>query len=306
MRRIGCTVLAALILPVAKPALAETRVYIYPFPAPLAVPKNTPTDKVVTRAYRTPQQLCGKATCRLVDFLTFNLRDNQWVWYDSGPRAGTELRGLDMQVIVNGKPQTKLMGGAEVEFSSPVEIQLLRNKYGMANGVAHDRLHFWFFTKTLRGTEEIQNYIYLDTSVTWIEESCSVPSQTVVLPSTRAGRLTGIGTTAGERSFQIQINNCPKGYNKILYRLTPEGGTIENAPGVLPLSADSTAKGVKIKVTDNAGAAAAFDTSIAVDDYNKDTGGSFSIPMRVSYVQTEANITPGTVNGAMSVLMEYQ
>jgi type 1 fimbria pilin len=43
-----------------------------------------------------------------------------------------------------------------------------------------------------------------------------------------------------------------------------------------------------------------------IDAYSKDTGGSFSIPMRVSYVQTEANVTPGTVNGAMSVLMEYQ
>lgn len=156
------------------------------------------------------------------------------------------------------------------------------------------------------GTEQIAKYIYLDTSVTWIEGSCSVPNQTVALPSTRARSLTGIGTTAGERSFQIQINNCPKGYNKVLYRLTPVGGTIENAPGVLPLSADSTAKGVKIKVTDNAGAAADFNTSIAVDAYDKATGGSFSIPMRVSYVQTEANITPGTVNGAMSVLMEYQ
>ncbi|UGS92363.1 type 1 fimbrial protein [Ralstonia wenshanensis] len=192
-----------------------------------------------------------------------------------------------------------------MEFSSPVEFQLLRNHYEMNNGESN-QLYFWFFVRKPGSSDLIQRYIELNTSVTWIEESCSVPSQTVVLPSTRAGRLTGIGTTAGGRSFQIQINNCPKGYNKILYRLTPEGGTIENAPGVLPLSADSTAKGVKIKVTDNAGAAAAFDTSTAVDDYNKATGGSFSIPMRVSYVQTEANITPGTVNGAMSVLMEYQ
>lgn len=192
-----------------------------------------------------------------------------------------------------------------MELSSPLEIQLLRNKYEMANSVAaSNQMQFGLFSAG--PGDSIARYIHLNTSVTWIEESCSVPSQTVVLPSTRAGSLTGIGTTAGERSFQIQINNCPKGYSKILYRLTPEGGTIENAPGVLPLSADSTAKGVKIKVTDNAGAAAAFDTSTAVDDYNKDTGGSFSIPMRVSYVQTEANITPGTVNGAMSVLMEYQ
>ncbi|MGN5353556.1 fimbrial protein [Ralstonia sp. L16] len=306
MRRIGCTVLAALIFPVSTSALANTA--IYPFPALLTLPKNTPVNKVVARAYRTPQELCGAATCRLSNFAAFNLRGNTWHMWDTGPLAGTEIVNLDMQVIVNGKPQTKIEGGSDpVEFSSPVEFQLVRNKSeNLVNGISHDKLQFWFFTQTKPGTTVIQNYIKFDTSLTWLEGSCSVPSQTVELPSTRAGRLTGIGTTAGERSFQIQINNCPKGYSKILYRLTPEGGTIENAPGVLPLSADSTAKGVKIKVTDNAGAAAAFDTSINVDDYNKDTGGSFSIPMRVSYVQTEANITPGTVNGAMSVLMEYQ
>ncbi|MBR7539175.1 hypothetical protein KC221_23600, partial [Mycobacterium tuberculosis] len=74
----------------------------------------------------------------------------------------------------------------------------------------------------------------------------------------------------------------------------------------MPLSAQSTAKGVRIRVTDSAGAAVVFDTSNRIDAYSKDTGGSFSIPLRVSYVQTEANVTPGTVNGAMSVLMEYQ
>ncbi|CAJ0884057.1 hypothetical protein R77567_03632 [Ralstonia sp. LMG 32965] len=133
-----------------------------------------------------------------------------------------------------------------------------------------------------------------------------MPSQTVQLPPTFARNLTGIGATAGERSFQININDCPKGYNKILYRLKPVGDTVETSAGVLPLSPESTAKGVKIKVTDSAGAAAVFDTSTQIDDYSKTTGGSYSIPMRASYVQTDANVTPGTVNGAMSVLMEYQ
>lgn len=310
MRRIVSTVLAALILSVSTSALALIGKDISPLPALLSLPKNTPANTVVARAYVTPQTLCGEASCRLTYFLPFTkwLVDGGW-GNPTGPTVLTELKGLNMQVIVNGEPQTKMEGGSPVTFSSPIEIQLIRNNYDSSwfvNTTSTGQVAFWFFTKTMTGTEENKNYIKLKTSLTVIEGSCSVPSQTVELPSTRVGRLTGIGTTAGERSFQIQINNCPKGYNKILYRLTPEGGTIENAPGVLPLSADSTAKGVKIKVTDNAGAAAAFDTSTAVDDYNKDTGGSFSIPMRVSYVQTEANITPGTVNGAMSVLMEYQ
>ncbi len=213
-----------------------------------------------------------------------------------------------MQAIVNGKPQTRLNEDqTPIEFSSPVEFQLLRSSTSeLVNGISNDRVVFWFFTKTKTGTETIQHYISLDMRLTAIQGSCTVPSQAVELPSTRASSLKGVGTTAGERSFQINVNDCPKGYNKILYRLKPVGDTIETSAGVLPLSPESTAKGVRIRVTDSAGAAVLFDTSIRIDDYNKDTGGSFSIPMRVSYIQTAANVTPGTVNGAMSVLMEYQ
>ncbi|WP_407489140.1 fimbrial protein [Ralstonia sp. AB28-3] len=176
----------------------------------------------------------------------------------------------------------------------------------LGNGTTADSIQFWFFTKTTSGSNRIDNYIRLNTRLTRIEGSCSVPSRTVELQPARVGRLTGVGATAGERSFQINIDDCPKGYNKILYRLKPVGDTVETSAGVLPLSAESTAKGVRIRVTDSAGAAVVFDTSNRIDAYSKDTGGSFSIPMRVSYVQTEAKVTPGTVNGAMSVLMEYQ
>ncbi|TXD59509.1 type 1 fimbrial protein [Ralstonia sp. TCR112] len=310
MRGIGRTILAALILIAATPALAWLDKPIIPFPALLSLPRNTPADTVVARAYVTPQTLCGEASCRLTYFLPFTkwLVDEGW-GNVTGPAVLSELKGLNMQIIVNGKPQTRMEGGSPITFSSPVEFQLIRNNYGspwFGNATAPGVTTFWFFTKTMTGTEENRNYVKLKTSLTVIEGTCSVPSQTVELPSTRARSLTGIGTTAGERSFQIQINSCPKGYNKVLYRLKPVGDAIEKSPGVLPLSSDSTAKGVKIKVTDTAGIPAVFDKSIQVDDYNKATGGSFSIPMRVSYVQTEANVTPGTVNGAMSVLMEYQ
>lgn len=211
-----------------------------------------------------------------------------------------------MQAIVNGKPQKKLDGG-DVLVSSQVEVQLIRNTEELV-AKQSDLVSIWFFaqTKAITGDDRLINYFALNTTLTKISGTCSVPSQTVALPPTQARILAGVGTTAGERSFQININNCPKGYNKILYKLKPVGDTIENSPGVLPLSAESTAKGVKIKVTDSAGAAFVFDKSIQVDAYDKATGGSYSIPMHVSYVQTEANVTPGSVNGAVSVLMEYQ
>ncbi len=153
---------------------------------------------------------------------------------------------------------------------------------------------------------EIINYFSLgDSTLTRIDGTCSVPSQTVQLPPTIGRRLDGIGSTAGVRDFNIKVNNCPKGYNRVGYTLEPMGGVVDT-PGVLPLATDSTAKGVKIRLTDRNGVAARFGTSIKVDEYNKATGGSYMIPMQASYIQTEATITPGTVKGAISLRLDYQ
>jgi type 1 fimbria pilin len=307
--RVGRVVAATLGLTAATSAFG---IDFRPFPTALSLPRDVAANTVVARAYLTPQKLCGEGTCRLVNFLPIsmvNLIPGDIPGLEvNGPAVATEIKGLRMQILVNGTPQTRLYEDRPpIVFSSPIEIQLLRDSSPeLVSGASTDPIQFWFFTKTTSGSDKIRNYIRFNTRLTRIEGSCSVPSQTVELQPALARSLTGIGATAGERSFQININGCPKGYNKIFYRLKPVGDTIETSAGVLPLSPKSTAKGVRIRVTDSAGAAVVFDTSTRIDDYNKDTGGSFSIPMRVSYVQTEANVTPGTVNGAMSVLMEYQ
>lgn len=309
MRVEGRAVVAALGLTAATSAFgAEFR----PIPTALSLPGDAPADTVVARGYITPQQLCGEGTCALRYFTPFTMvipvpNSLPGGWEAEGPRVITTIKGLSMQVLINGKPQTRLREDqSPIELSSPMEIQLLRNAVPLVTGVSNNYIQFSFYAKTTSASRWTYHIIRLDSRVTRIERSCSVPSQAVALQPATARSLTGIGATAGERSFQININDCPKGYNKIFYRLKPAGDTIETSAGVLPLSPESTAKGVRIRVTDSAGAAVVFDTSTGIDDYNKDTGGSFSIPMRVSYVQTEANVTPGTVNGAMSVLMEYQ
>ncbi len=148
--------------------------------------------------------------------------------------------------------------------------------------------------------------IYLGGTITPIPGTCSVPNQTVTLPKESLNKLVNVGSTIGIKNFQIKINNCPKGYNRIGYQLEPVGGVIENAPGVLPLTGGSTASGVKIQLADNKGEPATLGSSLKVDAYNKATGGSYAIPMQASYIRTGSTATPGTVNGALNVLLDYQ
>ncbi|AOI63785.1 hypothetical protein WS51_09625 [Burkholderia territorii] len=63
---------------------------------------------------------------------------------------------------------------------------------------------------------------------------------------------------------------------------------------------------MKIFVADDKGAPVNFGQSIKVDAYDKTTGGSYAIPMEASYIQTDAAVTTGTVNGAMAVTLEYR
>ncbi|HWV03872.1 fimbrial protein [Burkholderiaceae bacterium 26] len=294
---IGSTVFAVLCLIAAQGASARE---FYPFPATLSLPSGLPKGTVVARRFYTPTQLCGEAKCRLMTFAPFP-------YGADGPTSPLELKGLSMQVIVNGKAQKRMdLSDPYVAFSTPVELQLIRDSSSdIASSTTQDQIRFWFFTYTMTGATRIENYFSINKgSLTKIEGTCSVPSQTVELPPTIGRKLGGVGSTAGVRDFQIKINNCPKGYNRVGYTLQPMGG-VADAPGVLPLGTDSTAKGVKIRLANRNGTAAKFGTSLKLDDYDKATGGSYMIPMQVSYIQTEATVTPGTVKGAISLRLDY-
>lgn len=277
------------------------------FSGSYALPGSLAPGTVVARRIYTPTQLCGEAQCRLYHFklITKGAADVS----PPNTTVSTRLTGLAMQVIVNGKPQILVdqWKDAPVIFSTPVEVQLVKDPYvEISSSTSKSSVHSWFFTKKMTDKTEIINYFSLgDSTLTRIDGTCSVPSQTVQLPPTIGRRLDGIGSTAGVRDFNIKVNNCPKGYNRVGYTLEPMGGVVDT-PGVLPLATDSTAKGVKIRLTDRNGVAARFGTSIKVDEYNKATGGSYMIPMQASYIQTEATITPGTVKGAISLRLDYQ
>lgn len=64
-----------------------------------------------------------------------------------------------MQVIVNGKPQRKLDPPDETIFSTPVEVQLVRDAWGdISTSKATQMVHVWFFTKTIGSRDTLINY----------------------------------------------------------------------------------------------------------------------------------------------------
>ncbi|MFU2916493.1 fimbrial protein [Pseudomonas aeruginosa] len=130
--------------------------------------------------------------------------------------------------------------------------------------------------------------------------------QTVKLQSIAAARLNGVGTYAAVTPFNLVVAGCPRGYNRVGYSLQAVGGAVAEGSGVLPRLAGSTATGVSIRVTDEAGVPLRMGLSLPVTAYDKNTGGAYWIPMKASYVQTAEKITPGSVLAAMVILLDYQ
>ncbi|QTT88597.1 fimbrial protein [Pseudomonas chlororaphis] len=289
-------VIAFIALAVSPPAQAD----VTAFGQELSIPKNTANGTVVARHYITPSQLCGGSSCRITQVIAYP---------DGGGSPSnstvltTNVSGISTRLLINGRAYGTSYPGETV--TRPIEVQLLgdgrENKGGSLAGV-HASPYYY----QLRAVENFDFRIYLKGTITPIDGTCSVPSQTVKLPKTLLQRLERIGSTAGTQSFQIQVNNCPKGYNRIGYTLAPVGGVITNSPGVLPLAGGSTASGIKIRVESAQGTPATLNTSISLSEYKKAEGGSFVIPMQASYIRTDTVAKPGTVNGAMTVFMDYR
>ncbi|KWO67841.1 fimbrial protein [Burkholderia territorii] len=310
IRAIAFMAAAAAIAAVAvSPASAQTR--IQAFGQQISVPRNVATGTILARYYISPAQACrGQSLCTMATFYSYVSGSSQLAKTQT---ITTNVSGVSTRLLINGEaydPDIFRAYNPSIPISQPLEVQLIRDERPISDGgLAGISGSFpeYFVIKT-RANAAISERIYISLkgTITTIDGTCSVPAQTVTLPSAQLNKFGDVGSTVGAHSFQIRVNNCPKGYNRIGYMLDPRGGAIANSAGVLPLTAGSTASGVKIRIADDNGTPAVFGTSITVDAYNKATGGSYAIPMQASYIKTDATIKPGTVNGAMTVLLDYQ
>lgn len=276
------------------------------------LPSLAPEGAVVGRQYVTPQAMCGGAPqCSFWQMKVYP-------YGGSADESGialipTNVSGISARVIVNGQPAgSKTSGNVNtklMEISSPVEVQLVRDSRPLISGSlkgAATYPDYWIFWPVGMSSSSSAPGIRMTGNVFIITGTCSVPAQTVVLPPVSLTSLQGVGATSGQHAFNIQLENCPVGFNRVGHTLTAIGGEVPNTPGALKPSVGSTATGVAIRLTDASHAPATFGTSLPVTNYSKVIGGAATVPMNASYVRTDTTVSPGTVKGAVQVLLDYQ
>lgn len=304
---------------VAHDALALTQVTA--FGSTLNVPSTTAAGTVLSRHTIPKNQLCGAlAKC---DVYAISLWPNGGGAFAPGPDIATNVPGISARLLIGGQPATRAdygSAGMPITISSSLEVQLVRDSRplepGSLAGQTGGNPSYFYICTSPRGTSTSycgSSYdglaIALAAKVKLVNGTCGTPTQSITLPGAAAAQFKGVGSTgnnASTQSFNLRFENCPPGYTRIGYTLTPIGGASSTIPGALPLRGGSTAKGIAIRITDASGLPAAFDSSLRLGAYSSSTGGTYTLPMVAGYVQTEAVVTPGTVMGAMSVLVDYQ
>ncbi|MBD1413390.1 type 1 fimbrial protein [Burkholderia contaminans] len=271
--------------------------------ATVSSPSNAPPGTAVARHYFTPQDVCGASTCDITSISMYN--KGSVVGVIPGPDLETNVSGLSTRMLIDG---TVAVSSTKTTLRNTLEVVLFRDsrqpKDGSLNSGWLSAYYRIYYKSGILGES---SEVFLAAKVSFINGTCSIPDQTVTLPPVQHHVFNGVGSTAGATDFQVQLNNCPAGYNRIGYQLAPLDDMVVGAPGGMHLRPDAKASGIGIQIADGAtGQPLTLRKSHTVTNYNRATGGSPSIPLRASYLQTGAKIGGGSVHAAAQVLLDYQ
>lgn len=137
--------------------------------------------------------------------------------------------------------------------------------------------------------------------------TCTTPNVTVTLPEASTSDFSGPGYTTARKDFTLNFNKCPAGLGSISYTFTPTTAILDSANGVVALDSGSTARGVGIQLLTDNNVPVTYNSAYLLKDYDatlKDA--NYTVPMTAGLYQTEATVTPGEANSAVSFTLSYK
>jgi type 1 fimbria pilin len=269
-------------------------------PATLAVPKNTPNGTEVFRSAAVTLSGVQGFSCTGDGWGYFNSRGDTES-YAPSPIGTTGLgwRWIYNGVVAPGYPDSGTINGRGGVNGTTNALQIV--KIGkIAAGVVPAGV-----MGTIRiGSNNLDIVsMSLSRAITLTEVSCQTPSVNVALGRHRVSEFGAVGTTAGQKAFNIQLSNCPGGLGGISYRLDPVNTAFNAEKGILALDADG-ATGVGIQITDS------NDSAVSLGEVHgfrtEPAAGNYLIPLRAAYYKTADTVTGGPANASMQFTITYQ
>jgi len=136
--------------------------------------------------------------------------------------------------------------------------------------------------------------------------SCQTPSVTVAMGDDyQLYEFNKSGDTPRVVKFNIALNQCQRGIQKVTYQLKANTPIIDSQKGVVALNAGSTAKGIGLQLKNEAGQPIALDTPYPFSGFNS-TGTDFNIPLSAAYIHlVDSRLEAGTANSEVSFIVSY-
>jgi len=136
--------------------------------------------------------------------------------------------------------------------------------------------------------------------------SCETPDVSVQMGDDYyLDEFSKIGDTSQSVRFNIGLNQCQTGIQKVTYALKATSQVIDQQQGIVALHASSTAKGIGLKLMDDTGKPIVLGTTYPFNGFST-TGTSFKIPLSAAYYRlADGELKAGTANASVTFVMNY-
>ena len=139
-------------------------------------------------------------------------------------------------------------------------------------------------------------------------KSCKTPDVTVAMGDHAASGFPNVGSQSKPVKFSLLIQDCPAGLATVKYGFNSPGTDYSAKDGTVGLTSGSSAKGIKVKLLNEAGTAVVtLDEWFTLSAYDKSRGGTYSVALSAAYVRTAtAGVTAGSADAELTIAMNYQ
>lgn len=221
----------------------------------------------------------------------------------------TNIQGIGIRIEqypVFNYPYTFTFSSATFSNSDAVRVSLLKTDAITGNGPLTSGTYARMYGD---GDMKTAITIGIDSNSIISSPICTVDSGSrsiqVPLGSVPLKRFTGVGATAGDREFGIQLNCAPgpgaQFTAQVRLDATPDPS---GAQGVVKIAqGPSSANGVGIQLLDKNKQAVRLGES---QDVGPTYDGSYQVALTARYYQTAAKVTPGAADGAATFTLTYK
>lgn len=158
----------------------------------------------------------------------------------------------------------------------------------------------------LQSSELILNKFNLTNAFVLNAASCQTPTVPVAMGDDyQLHEFSESGAKPRTVRFNIDLNQCQTGINKVTYSLKANTPVIDAAKGIVALNDSSTAKGIGLQLMNDTGQPIALGTTYPFGAFTT-TGTNFKIPLSASYYRLATDeLKAGSANTEVTFIVNY-